>query len=123
LIFPIGEQRRFESLSNPAGVPNHPTYVEPNLAYVNPNLALPRSDRVRGTREHSTPPSSPFARRVHATLARSTPSVRVAAHVVESQDRAYRGQVASTINSQPSRPSTDRSLIDIVGDTTLRLHS
>jgi len=51
------------------------------------------------------------------------PSVRVAALVEESQDQAYRGQVASTINSQPSRTSTDRSLIDTVGDTTLRLHS
>ena len=57
LSLPIGEQRRFESLSNLAGVPNHPTYVEPNLAYVNPNQALPKSDQVRGTREHSTPPS------------------------------------------------------------------
>ena len=56
-------------ISNPAGVPNRPTYVEPNLAYVNPNLSFPRSDRVRGTREHSTPPSSPFARSVHTTLA------------------------------------------------------
>jgi len=44
-------------------------HVELNLGYVNPNLAFPRSDRVRDTREHSTPPSSPFARRVHATLA------------------------------------------------------
>ena len=69
-------ERRFKSLSNPAGVPNHPTYVEPNLAYVNPNLAFPRADRVRGTREHSTPPSSPFARRVHATLAIAPRPVR-----------------------------------------------
>jgi len=69
LSLQIREQRRFEPVSNLAGVPNHPTYVEPNLAYVNPNLAFPRSDQVRGTREHSTPPSSPFARRVHATLA------------------------------------------------------
>ena len=59
LSLPIGEQRRFKPLSNPAGVPNHQTYVEPNLAYVNSNLAFPRSDWVRGTREHSTPPSSP----------------------------------------------------------------
>jgi len=49
LSLPIGEQRRFEPLSNPAGVLKHPTYVEPNFAYVNLNLALPRSDRVRGT--------------------------------------------------------------------------
>ena len=51
LSLPIGEQRRFEPLSNPAGVPNHPTYVELNLAYVNSKLDFPRSDRVRGTRE------------------------------------------------------------------------
>ena len=70
------EQRQFEPLSNPAEVPNHPTYVEPNLAFVNLNLAFPRSDRVRGTREHSTPPSSPFARRVHATLAIAPRPVR-----------------------------------------------
>ena len=76
LSHPIGEQRRFELLSNPARVPNHPTYVEPNLAYINPNLALPKFDRVRGTREHSTPPSSPFARRVHATLAIAPRTVR-----------------------------------------------
>ena len=57
LSLPIGEQRRFEPLSNPAGVPDHPTYVEPNLAYINPNQALPKFDQVRGTREHSTPPS------------------------------------------------------------------
>ena len=69
LSLPIGEQRRFEPLSNPAGVPNHLTYVEPNLAYANPNIALPKFDRVRGTREYSTAPSSTFARRVHATLA------------------------------------------------------
>jgi len=54
---------------------------------------------------------------------RSTPSARVAVLIEESQDRAYQGQVASTIDSQPSRPSMDRSLIDTVGDTTLRLHS
>ena len=65
LSLPIREQRRFEPLNNLAGVPNHPTYVELNLAYVNPNLAFPRSDRVRNTWEHSTPPSSTFARRVH----------------------------------------------------------
>jgi len=76
LSLPIGEQRRFKPLSNPAGVPNHPTYVEPNLAYVNSNLAFPRSDRVRGTREHSTPPSTLFARRVHATLAIAPRPVR-----------------------------------------------
>ena len=69
LTLPNGEQRRFEPLSNPAGVPNHPTYIELNLANVNPNLAFPRSDRVCGTRKHSTPTSSPFGRRVHATLA------------------------------------------------------
>ena len=68
LSLPIGEQRRFKPLNNLAGVPNHPTYVELNLAYVNPNLAFPRSDRVRGTQEHSTALSRPFARRVHATL-------------------------------------------------------
>jgi len=73
---PIGEQRRFESLSNLAGVPNNPTYVEPNIAYVNPNVALPKFDRVCGTREHSTPPSSPFARRVYATLAIAPRPVR-----------------------------------------------
>jgi len=76
LSLPNGEQRRFESLGNPAGVPNDPTYVEPNVAYVNPNLALPKLDRVRGTREHSTPPSSSFARRVHATLAIAPRPVR-----------------------------------------------
>jgi hypothetical protein len=76
LSLPIGEQRRFEPLSNPARVPNHPTYVKPNLAYVNPNLALPKFDWVRGTREHSTPPSSPFARRVHTTLAIAPRPVR-----------------------------------------------
>jgi len=76
LSLPIGEQRRFESLSNPAGVPNHLTYVEPNLAYVNPNLDLPKIDRVRGTQEHSTPPSSTFARRVHTTLAIAPRPVR-----------------------------------------------
>ena len=81
LSLPIGEQRRFESLGNPARVPNDPRYVEPNLAYVNHFV-----------------------------------------HVEGSQDRAYRGQVASTISSQPSGPSTDRSLTDTVGDTTLRLH-
>jgi len=69
LSLPIREQWRFEPFNNPVGVPNHLTYVEPNLAYVNPNLAFPRSDRVRDTREHSTPPSNPFARRVHTTLA------------------------------------------------------
>jgi len=67
LSLPIGEQRRFEPLSNPA---------EPNLAYVNPNLALRKFDQVRGTREQSTPPSSPFARRVHATLAIAPRPVR-----------------------------------------------
>ena len=51
------------------------------------------------------------------------PSARVAALIEESQDRAYRGQVASTIRSQPSKPSMDWSLIDTVGDTTLKLHS
>jgi len=76
LSLPIGEQRRFEPLSNPTGVPNHPTYVEPNLAYANPNLAFPRSNQVHGTREHSTPPSSPFARRVHATLSIAPRPVR-----------------------------------------------
>jgi hypothetical protein len=59
----------------------------------------------------------------HYSRHRSTPSARVAVRIEGSQDRAYRGQVASTINSQPSRPSTERSLIDTVGDTTLRLHS
>ena len=44
LDLPIGEQQRFKLLSNPAGVPNHPTYVELNLAYVNPNQALPKFD-------------------------------------------------------------------------------
>ena len=78
-------------LSNPAGVPNHPTYVEPNLAYVNPNLAFPRSDLVRGTREHSTPPSSPFARGYTLLSPSLHPSARVAVLVEESQDRAYRG--------------------------------
>jgi len=76
LSLPIWQQRQFESLSNPTGVPNHPTYVEPILAYINPNLALPRSDRIRGTREHSTPPSSPLATRVHATLAIAPRPVR-----------------------------------------------
>jgi len=76
LSLPIREQRRFELLSNPVGVPNHPTYVEPNLAYVNSNLAFPGSDRLRGTQEHRTPPSSPFARRVHATLAIAPRPVR-----------------------------------------------
>ena len=76
LSLPIGEQRRFKPLSNLAGVPNHPTYVEPNLAYINSNLALPKFDRVHGTRDYSTPPSSPFARRVHATLAIAPRTVR-----------------------------------------------
>ena len=55
LSLPIGEQRRFEPLSNPAGVPNHPTYVEPKLAYVNPNQALPKFDQVRGTQIKLSP--------------------------------------------------------------------
>ena len=96
LSLPIGEQRQFEPLSNPAGVPNHPTYVEPNLAYVNPNLTrfvAPESTVLHPPTADLDVFRSSQTRKVGTRYSRhlSTPSAGVAVRVEGSQDWAYRG--------------------------------
>ena len=51
-------------------------YVGPRLTYINLPSDPLKQERVRATREHSTPPIQPIATLVHATLAISPLPVR-----------------------------------------------
>ena len=60
------EQRRFEPIKNPAGnsrphdICRSPTYI------YQPTLGSSKQERIRATREYSTPPIQPIATWVHA---------------------------------------------------------
>jgi hypothetical protein len=71
------EQRRFEPIIAQLGIPNHTTYAGPRPTHINLHSDLPKQERVRATREHSTPPPYPIlVGWVHATLAISPLPVR-----------------------------------------------
>ena len=48
------------------GIPDHTTYVGPRLTYINLPSDPLKQERVRATREYSTPPIQPIATWVHA---------------------------------------------------------
>ena len=58
------------------GIPNHTTYAGPWPTCINLPLDLLKQERVRATREYSTPPIQPIAMWVHAILAISPLPVR-----------------------------------------------
>ena len=60
------EQRRFEPIETQLEIPYHTTYVGPRLTYINLPSDLLKQERVRATKEYSTPPIQPIATWVHA---------------------------------------------------------
>ena len=58
------------------GIPDHTTYAGPWPTYINLLSGPLKQERVRATREYSTPPFQPIATWVHATLAISPLLVR-----------------------------------------------
>jgi hypothetical protein len=87
------EQRRFEPIKTQLGISYHMTYVGPRPTYINLFKDPPKQDRVRATRQHSTP--SPYCqprcfrpsqiRRVGTRYSRhlSTPSARLSVLIME----------------------------------------
>ena len=70
------EQWRFELIKTQLGIPDHTTYAGPRPTYINLPSDLLKQERVRATREYSTPPIQPIATWVHAIPAISPLPVR-----------------------------------------------